>query len=81
MHGNVWTWCQEEYRPEPTKRDEGLAEDKEEIRAITDRQERSIRGGSFFNNPPFVRSACRYAVRPTDRGNGFIGVRPARTCD
>jgi formylglycine-generating enzyme required for sulfatase activity len=78
MHGNVWSWCQdravsypepEEGKPVPDQ------EDKTDIRDITSR---SVRGGSFVDLPPNVRSACRSGARPVV-ADYVVGFRPART--
>jgi hypothetical protein len=74
MHGNVWTWCQEV----AVLYGSGRIEDKEDLREVEDRFSRVLRGASFYNLAPTVRSASRYIIRPGFRGNHF-GVRPCRT--
>jgi formylglycine-generating enzyme required for sulfatase activity len=74
MHGNVWTWCQETaflYRPP-------RMDDKEDIRDISDRFSRVLRGASFVVHAPGVRSAVRSSIRPAVR-DGTFGLRVART--
>src|SRR4051812_16041166 len=78
MHGNVWQWCQESawgYVPGAGGRP---AEDKEDIRYITDKLSRVLRGGSFDGLPRDVRSAYRGNYRPANR-DFSIGLRVART--
>jgi formylglycine-generating enzyme required for sulfatase activity len=74
MHGNVFTWCQESAFLYPS----GRVEDKEDIRDIADILIRSLRGCSFSDNAPIVRSAYRVFNRPAYR---FInsGLRVCRT--
>jgi hypothetical protein len=77
MHGNVWTWC-----PDPAfyYTNTIYISDKEDNKDLEDRLSRVLRGGSFGNQPPDVRAACRNYVRPSNRDNA-VGVRPARTYD
>lgn len=78
LHGNVWQWCQEGYRtcqPDPESKS---IEDNEDIREITDRLSRVLRGGSVLNRPSSVRCPVRNDVRPPIRNNAY-GLRLART--
>jgi formylglycine-generating enzyme required for sulfatase activity len=74
MHGNVWTWCQESGWDYP----DGRSEDKGDIRDITDRFDRVLRGASFAFTPGYVRSAIRLYIRPDSRYVLF-GLRVSRT--
>jgi formylglycine-generating enzyme required for sulfatase activity len=74
MHGNVWTWCQEVALLYPS----GRIEDKDDIRDILSTQSRVLRGASFDNLAPSVRSAFRNSSGPAIRGD-TIGLRVART--
>jgi formylglycine-generating enzyme required for sulfatase activity len=82
MHGNVWQWCQESYRPYRPAGN-GLdrpAEDEGDSRDVTDGLSRVLRGGSFYDHVSVMRSANRNStLRPTDR-NPYVGLRVARTC-
>jgi len=78
VQGNVYTWCQESYKPYPVAKVDGAAEDKEDGLVIIPTQGRVLRGGSFYNQASLVRSASRFLNVPTNRldSNGF---RPSRT--
>jgi formylglycine-generating enzyme required for sulfatase activity len=76
--GNVFTWCQESYKPYPEGRGEEASEDQEDALVIVNTVSRVLRGGSFLSQPSNVRSANRAYDVPTNRGVNF-GFRPART--
>jgi len=78
MHGNVWEWCQERYSSYSFVQGSKPAEDAKDTQAVQDKKHRVVRGGSFLNQPRFVRSAYRNSLQPTHR-NDYIGFRPART--
>ena len=71
MHGNIWEWCQDCYVPYSSD-------------AATDPQgpnggsARVIRGGSWFNDAAYCRSALRYSDGPTSR-TGTFSFRVALT--
>jgi formylglycine-generating enzyme required for sulfatase activity len=74
MHGNVWEWTQDcvhgNYDNAP----------KDGSAWTTDGNcdSRVVRGGSWLNNPAFLRAAYRNGVTTVDR-NYFLGFRVGRT--
>jgi formylglycine-generating enzyme required for sulfatase activity len=70
MHGNLWEWCQDWYsaytageQADPNSADHG--------------QNRVLRGGSWYVDGWFCRSATRFGFRPGSR-NAVTGFRLAR---
>jgi formylglycine-generating enzyme required for sulfatase activity len=72
-HGNVWEWCADNWHPNYR----GAPGDGS-VWPGGDVSLRVLRGGSWYDNPDFLRSADRNGVRPGGRGN-YIGFRVART--
>lgn len=79
MHGNVWEWVDDCYAREDYKylpapvRDGGAA-----WPGACESDEHSIRGGSWLDDPEYLRSARRTEIRPAGRLN-YLGFRVART--
>ncbi len=72
MHGNAWEWVLDWYGDYQA----GLFVDPAEpTRSKSD--QRVVRGGSFFDPPRRLRSACRVFVVPEDRAS-FLGFRCVR---
>ena len=71
MLGNVWEWTCSAY-----DKDYGGAEKECTNKNTTG--PRSLRGGSWFDQPARVRSAYRYGDVPTDRLDN-VGFRLARS--
>jgi formylglycine-generating enzyme required for sulfatase activity len=78
MHGNVWTWCLDTSSSYPGGTRDRPVLDKEDLRPVTDRLSRVMRGASFSVHPGFVRSAFRNSGPPSFLNN-TVGVRVART--
>jgi formylglycine-generating enzyme required for sulfatase activity len=78
VHGNVYCWCQDEYRPRAQGAGSKAIEDKEGALEIDTQKPRVLRGGSFLFLPSYVRSASRLLYAPAGNFNGY-GFRPART--
>jgi serine/threonine protein kinase/formylglycine-generating enzyme required for sulfatase activity len=78
MHGNVWNWCQERYRPYPEEDSRKPLDDIEDILNINNQDNRSMRGGSFTFQVGFLRAASRNRFEPANRLTDR-GFRPART--
>jgi serine/threonine protein kinase/formylglycine-generating enzyme required for sulfatase activity len=76
MHGNVFTWCQETYKPYPQVKE--ASEDKEDDVLVVGTSSRVLRGGSFYNQPSDIRSAYRNDNVPTNWYYS-LGFRLART--
>ena len=81
MHGNVWEWCldhwpenesDQNYVGAPTDGSAWLTDDPEASRVL--------RGGAWYDNPRYCRSACRNFNTPDLRNNslGFRVVCEAR---
>jgi formylglycine-generating enzyme required for sulfatase activity len=67
MHGNVWEWCNDAYRPYSTE-------------AVSDPTgassgARVLRGGAWHISPGNLRSAGRDGAAPDFRDHYFIGLR------
>jgi formylglycine-generating enzyme required for sulfatase activity len=74
VQGNVYTWCQDNYKVYPTAKGAEGQKDKE----AEFKDNGVLRGGSFASRPSSVRSATRNLSAPTTR-LFFFGFRPART--
>lgn len=72
MHGNVWEWCRDWYQE---KTPGGV--DPEETQP-GDKKLRSARGGCWYTEAEYCRSAIRRGRNPDD-GHSIWGFRPALT--
>jgi formylglycine-generating enzyme required for sulfatase activity len=73
MHGNVWQWVADCYQDSYVN----APSDDKAVSAVTGCS-RVLRGGSWLNNPQFLRAANRVAFT-TDYRYSYIGFRLART--
>jgi formylglycine-generating enzyme required for sulfatase activity len=78
VQGNVFTWCQESYKPYPTPKGNGVVEDLEDSLVVNPLIPRVLRGGSFYNHSSSLRSARRNDSAPTNEDSSY-GFRLART--
>jgi formylglycine-generating enzyme required for sulfatase activity len=77
LHGNLWGWCQDRYKPYETATGGKAIEPNEDRTPLINAESRVLRGGSY-SHPGSVRSAYRNGLTPMYRGYD-IGFRPVRT--
>ncbi len=75
VHGNVYDWVEDCYR-----NTYGGAPTNGRVSTTVECKYRVIRGGSWYSDPQFLRSAYRDKNDPASRDVG-IGFRVARTLD
>jgi len=74
MHGNVWEWCQSEYKAYPYREDDGRE-------SLVDKNSRVLRGGSWSGSASNVKTGYRYYGHAPARVHASYGFRCARTLD
>ena len=75
MHGNVFEWCEDLYDDKAYSKRSGTTTDP---LVTVGPQYRVLRGGSWFSDPMFARSAYRFLSPPGYR-NYYIGFRVVRS--
>jgi formylglycine-generating enzyme required for sulfatase activity len=78
MHGNTWQWCQERGIASRPWGQKAPREDREDTEPVVELHGRVLRGGSFYDQPYFLRCAVRSNNRPYQIDD-FFGFRLART--
>lgn len=74
MHGNVWEWCQDHWHSRYT----GAPNDGSTWLEESVATDRVVRGGCWYDNASYCRSAFRRGLAPGGR-NGSVGFRLSRT--
>jgi formylglycine-generating enzyme required for sulfatase activity len=67
MHGNVWEWCADHWH----KNYKGATTDESASITASKDARRLLRGGSWFDNPDYCRSALRNNYSPVIQRNNF----------
>jgi formylglycine-generating enzyme required for sulfatase activity len=78
IHGNVWNWCQERYKPYAQPKEGKALNDIEDFLRINNQENRVLRGGAFDSRAVLVRSALRDGYGPAIR-NINVAFRPTWT--
>ena len=74
VHGNVWEWCEDVWHENYN----GAPSDGSAWLQGGNADRHVVRGGSWINDPQFLRSAGRVGYTTDDRGN-HLGFRVGRT--
>jgi len=60
MHGNVWEWCQDDFRENYQGAPNDGSPRLEKSKKQQNQANKALRGGSWYNHPDNCRSAYRY---------------------
>ena len=74
MHGNVWEWCQDDFRENYQGAPRDGSPWQEKSKKQQNRAYKALRGGSWFSHPPFCRSAYRVVNNRRDNYD-YYGFR------
>jgi formylglycine-generating enzyme required for sulfatase activity len=77
-HGNVWTWCGDAGYRYPQRRSAMTLIDSDDWATVDESKIRPLRGGSFIDAAPLVRSSGRNFLGPVTR-HVWGGLRVCRT--
>ena len=70
MHGNVWEWCLDQFKTELPGGADPVVNDL----VGADETERVIRGGIYFNDASWLRSAARWRRKPNEKAGVRLAV-------
>ncbi|TMQ32094.1 MAG: formylglycine-generating enzyme family protein [Planctomycetota bacterium] len=76
MYGNAWQWCQDAFIPGAVP--VAAERSTDQRKAVTDSENRVLRGGCFASPAGLMRSAYRFGLQPK-APFAFAGLRVART--
>jgi hypothetical protein len=78
MYGNAWEWCQDAWLTDSPGPEMPAPPERQKQRAITNSENRVLRGGCFASSAGVARSAYRFGLQP-NAPFAFAGLRVART--
>jgi formylglycine-generating enzyme required for sulfatase activity len=76
--GNAHEWCSDQFRAYGSGTDGRAVDDALVGPEVSADVLRILRGGCFFNTGPYIRSALRYWLKPSEQDTMY-GLRPVRT--
>ncbi|MFN7909952.1 MAG: formylglycine-generating enzyme family protein, partial [Microcystis sp.] len=75
MHGNVWEWCQDDFRENYQGAPRNGSPWREKSKKQQNQANKVLRGGSWHFNPTFCRSAYRNDYYRRDNNISNVGFR------
>ncbi|MFM6478729.1 MAG: formylglycine-generating enzyme family protein, partial [Microcystis panniformis] len=75
MHGNVWEWCQDDFRENYQGAPRDGSPWQEKSKKQQNRAYKALRGGSWFYYPDFCRSAYRSFIIRRVNNDYYFGFR------